>query len=142
MLGVARVLGRALVVLACLLSSCRRGLPEGGAKGGQTGSVGVPGAAGSVGVTGVAGAGGVSGAAGAGAVGGANIDGGAPGGAGGAGIGGQPDGGIGTISLDGAPLYTRVQRLTNPQWERAVTDVLRFAAPANLSQGFSPPLAP
>jgi hypothetical protein len=34
-----------------------------------------------------------------------------------------------------------MQRLTNQQWERAVTDVLRFAAPANLSQGFSPPLA-
>ena len=41
----------------------------------------------------------------------------------------------------GSPIYTRMQRLTNGQWERAVTDVLRFAAPANLSQGFSMPAA-
>ena len=35
-----------------------------------------------------------------------------------------------------------MQRLTNAQWERAVTDVLRFASPANLSQGFSTPSRP
>ena len=35
-----------------------------------------------------------------------------------------------------------MQRLTNAQWERAVTDVLRFAAPANLAQGFLTPILP
>jgi len=43
------------------------------------------------------------------------------------------------VSLNGSPIYTRMQRLTNAQWERAVTDVLRLAAPANLMQGFSDP---
>jgi hypothetical protein len=59
-----------------------------------------------------------------------------------AGSGGQPTGGPSTISLDGSPVYARVQRLTNAQWERAVTDVLRFASPANLSQGFATPALP
>lgn len=51
--------------------------------------------------------------------------------------GGAP--GSNTINLDGSPIYTRMQRLTNGQWERAVADVLRFASPANLSQSFSTP---
>ena len=41
-----------------------------------------------------------------------------------------------SVNLDGSPIYTRVQRLTVAQWERAVTDILRFAAPANLSERF------
>jgi len=116
--GVPRAFGLALAVASCLLSSCRRPLPDDDAKGGQTGTAGATG-----------------GAAGAG------VGGGAPGGAGGAGAGtgGQPAGGSGAINLDGSPVYTRMQRLTNAQWERAVTDVLRFATPANLSQGFSAP---
>ena len=71
----------------------------------------------------------------------AGVDGGAPAGSGGAGGGGQPAGGASAIILDGSPIYTRMQRLTNGQWERAVTDVLRFASPANLSQGFSIPVS-
>jgi hypothetical protein len=45
------------------------------------------------------------------------------------------------VSLVGAPIYTRVQRLTNRQWENAVTDILGFEAPANLSRDFLPPVA-
>lgn len=45
------------------------------------------------------------------------------------------------MNLDGSPIYTRVQRLTVAQWERAVTDILRFDAPANLSEGFQVPAA-
>jgi len=45
------------------------------------------------------------------------------------------------VSLVGAPIYTRVQRLTNTQWENAVTDILRFEAPANLSRTFLAPMA-
>ena len=69
----------------------------------------------------------------------AGVDGGAPAGSGGTGSGGQPPGGSSTINLDGSPIYTRMQRLTNGQWERAVTDVLRFASPANLPRDFSTP---
>jgi hypothetical protein len=125
MAGLARRFGFALAVMPCLLSSCGRPLPNDRADGSQAGAVGATG-----------------GTAGAGAAGGhAALDGGAPAGSGGAGTGGQPAGASGTISLDGSPIYTRVQRLTNGQWERAVTDVLRFASPANLSQGFSTPFA-
>jgi len=124
MARVARGFGLALAALPWLLLSCGRSPP---AKKGQTGYAGS------------------SGAAGAGAVGGqAGFDGGddvAPGGSGGAGTGGPPDGGSSAINLDGSPIYTRMQRLTNGQWERAVADVLRFASPANLSQSFSTPLA-
>jgi hypothetical protein len=97
--------------------------------GGSIGPVG-----GAVGTTGTGGGAG-AGTAGAGAGSGA---GGAISGTGG--TGGQP-GTSGAINLDGSPLYTRVQRLTNAQWDRAVADVLRFAAPANLTQGFAPPPA-
>ena len=59
----------------------------------------------------------------------AGVDGGAPAGSGGTGSGGQPPGGSNTINLDGSPIYTRMQRLTNGQWERAVDGrlALRFA---------------
>ena len=39
---------------------------------------------------------------------------------------------------EGDPIYTRVARLTNSQWEHAVTDILRLDAPANLSRAFEP----
>jgi hypothetical protein len=67
------------------------------------------------------------------------FDGGVSTGSAGSGAGGQPVVDPASIRLDGSPIYTRMQRLTNRQWERAVTDVLRFAAPANLSQSFSTP---
>jgi hypothetical protein len=40
------------------------------------------------------------------------------------------------VNLFGAPIYTRVQRLTSAQWERAVTDILRLEVPAKLPTGF------
>jgi len=39
----------------------------------------------------------------------------------------------------GTPIYARVVRLTNSQWQHAVTDILRLSAPSNLAQGFEPP---
>ena len=54
-----------------------------------------------------------------------------------AGSAGEP--GLSSVTLDGTPLYTRVPRLTLSQWEHAVTDILRFPAPQNLSQGFVRP---
>jgi hypothetical protein len=43
------------------------------------------------------------------------------------------------VTLAGAPIYTRVQRLTVAQWERAVRDILRIDPPASLSEGFQVP---
>ncbi len=114
-------LGSACVALLLLLS-CGRALPKKGPPGDQTGVAGSAGGAGTGGMGGNAG-----------------VDGGAPAGSGGTGSGGQPPGDPNSINLDGSPIYTRMQRLTNGQWERAVTDVLRFASPANLPQDFSTP---
>ncbi len=41
-----------------------------------------------------------------------------------------------SVGLDGDPIYTRVQRLTLQQWERAVTDLLRLEQAADLSRDF------
>ena len=46
-----------------------------------------------------------------------------------------------TLNLEGAPFYTRFQRLTNSQWEHAVTDLLRLDAPPNLALDFEQPVA-
>jgi hypothetical protein len=46
---------------------------------------------------------------------------------------------LGSVVLDGTPLYTRVPRLTVSQWEHAVTDILRFSGPGDLSKGFARP---
>lgn len=43
---------------------------------------------------------------------------------------------LSSVELSGSPIYTRVQRLTNSQWERAVTDILRFGEPHDLSRNF------
>lgn len=57
-------------------------------------------------------------------------------GKGGASVGGDSSGGQGprapTMSLEGAPIYTRVQRLTRSQWENAVRDILRLESPPAL----------
>jgi hypothetical protein len=39
---------------------------------------------------------------------------------------------------DGAPTYSRMVRLTNSQWQHAVTDILRLSAPPNLAEEFEP----
>jgi hypothetical protein len=44
------------------------------------------------------------------------------------------------VELAGAPIYTRVQRLSNRQWEHAVTDILRLAGSPNLSASFTAPV--
>jgi hypothetical protein len=79
-------------------------------------------------------------------VGGQTATAGTPGGSAGSGgaapdAGDQGPGGAAPIALDGSPLYTRVQRLTNRQWERAVTDVLRLASATGWSPGLSTPIA-
>lgn len=42
---------------------------------------------------------------------------------------------------EGAPIYTRMARLTNSQWQHAVIDILRLSAPPNLVEGFEPAVA-
>jgi len=44
---------------------------------------------------------------------------------------------LSSVDLDGKPIFTRAQRLTSKQWENAVTDILRFAKPQGLAQGFA-----
>lgn len=58
---------------------------------------------------------------------------------GGAGSSGQPE--LSYVALSGSPIYTRVQRLTNRQWENAVTDILRFSESHRLSEPFLAPVA-
>jgi len=49
---------------------------------------------------------------------------------------GDPE--LSRVHLNGAPIYTRVQRLTYRQWQHAVTDILRLGE----AQDFSPSFAP
>ena len=64
----------------------------------------------------------------------------AAGGSAAGGAAGSPDDPeLSSVVLDGTPLYTRVPRLTVSQWEHAVTDILRFSAPGDLSKGFARP---
>ena len=44
------------------------------------------------------------------------------------------------VDLTGAPIYTRVQRLTNRQWQNAVSDILHFERPEELSASFAAPV--
>lgn len=94
----------------------------------------------------------------AGAAAGADDAGGAPG-SGAAASGGAGNGGSGAVTgeagtgsggtpetspeldLAGTPIYTRAQRLTNAQWERAVTDILRLATPPDATRDFEAPVA-
>ncbi|MEO7034291.1 MAG: DUF1592 domain-containing protein [Polyangiaceae bacterium] len=50
-------------------------------------------------------------------------------------------GGLSQVELIGSPIYTRVQRLTNTQWENAVTDILRFPQRQGFSAAFTPPIS-
>jgi hypothetical protein len=45
------------------------------------------------------------------------------------------------VELEGAPIYARAQRLTNRQWEHAVTDILGFTEPQGLSTSFAEPVS-
>ncbi len=61
-------------------------------------------------------------------------------GAGGAAAGGaRSDVEPSAVGLEGAPIYTRLQRLTNAQWTHAVTDILRLEAPPDVTGVLPPP---
>ncbi|HET7539976.1 MAG TPA: DUF1592 domain-containing protein [Polyangiaceae bacterium] len=45
------------------------------------------------------------------------------------------------VDLTGTPIYTRVQRLSNRQWENAVGDILRLQQPHALSAAFTAPVS-
>jgi len=126
------------IVLCALAVACGRSSRHVAASGGSSGHTATGGTGGTGGTDTGSGATSGSGSAGeAAGTSGATGTGGAAGGGSG-GTGGEHLGSS-TLSLEGAPIYTRVQRLTNSQWEHAVTDILRFSAPANLSQGFVEP---
>jgi Protein of unknown function (DUF1592)/Protein of unknown function (DUF1595)/Protein of unknown function (DUF1588)/Protein of unknown function (DUF1585) len=108
----------------------------GAAPGGSTGAGGSAGSGGSPmgpGGTGNAGTGGSGGMAG-----GAGALGGSTGTAGNGGSAAGGTGGLGNPVLTG-PFYTRLQRLTKDQWERAVADILRLPASATVLPGVFPP---
>jgi len=44
------------------------------------------------------------------------------------------------VPLDGSPIYARLVRLTNAQWMRAVTEILRLDAPPDLTRAFAAPV--
>ena len=44
------------------------------------------------------------------------------------------------VSLEGDPIYTRVQRLTNTQWENSVADILRLEPRPSHSSDLVPPM--
>jgi hypothetical protein len=97
-----------------------------------------PGAGGTSSVGGASAKGGSSGTAGK-AGGGSSATGGSSGvsGASGSGSGGtEPTDGPRPVSLGGEPIYSRMLRLTNDQWENSVRDILRLAAPTGVSQDF------
>jgi len=47
---------------------------------------------------------------------------------------------LSSVDLAGGPIYTRVQRLTNRQWENAVRDILRLQKAPGLAAGFTAPI--
>jgi hypothetical protein len=118
-----------LSALSCLWLACGKSARDGKEPPAVTAGTGTAGTD-SQGVGASGGAGGANGGSGA-DTGGASGEGAASG----SGQGGE-DGELSSVELEGSPIYTRVQRLTNSQWERAVTDILRFGAPQNLSQNF------
>ena len=54
--------------------------------------------------------------------------------------GGAATGAVRGVELTGEPFYTRAQRLTNSQWDHAVTDILRLQTPSVLARDFPTPL--
>ena len=109
---------------------------------GQGDGTGNPGASngGSSGASGTTGKGGSSGSAGTGKStggSGAVASGGASGSAG-SGTGGteEPTEGPRPVSLKGEPIYSRMLRLTNDQWENSVHDILHLSGPTGVSQDF------
>jgi len=101
------------------------GTPSVGGASAKGGSSGTAGSGNAVGGSGVApGAGGSGGTSGAGTS-----------GTSGAG-GGEPPAGPRPVDLEGEPIYTRMPRLTNDQWENSVRDILRLDAPTGVSETF------
>jgi hypothetical protein len=45
------------------------------------------------------------------------------------------------MNLQGAPIYTRFNRLTNEQWERAVQDILKLPSPPGQAVNFETPVS-
>lgn len=132
-----RVVALALFGFACGGASQNEANSRGN---GGNGPGAAGGAAASSGTMAPGGAGGNAGAAGIGAShGGAGASG--SGNATGIGAGGSASPELSSVDLRGFPIYTRVQRLTNQQWENAVSDILRFSERHRLSDSFIAPVA-
>jgi len=111
------------------------------APGDGSGPSSTSGAGGTTSAGGATGKGGSSGTAGTGkSTGGASGTAGTAGAAGtaGGGAGGsvEPTEGPRPVSLEGKPIFSRLLRLTNDQWENSVHDILHLGAPTGVSQDF------
>ena len=123
-LSITRALSTLAFLLALLLVSCSgdmernaRGSSPGGAVAG-VGSTPVPGAPGTAGAS-------------------AGMDPFAPPGAGDGASAPQPR----PMSLEGAPVYSRLLRLTNEQWQQSVRDILALDEAPEAARGFERPVA-
>jgi hypothetical protein len=135
-----------LAILSNLTVGCTGEIPSGDLRNGAgagmgTGAVG-SGAGSSVG--GSVGSGAAAGA-GAGVASGGSSAGIGAGATSGSGSGGSSGGTSGPVarpmSLEGEPIYTRVMRLTNEQWENSVRDILRLSALPGIADSFEQPVA-
>lgn len=137
-----RSAARGIFVLTLLASACGRATQD-DPQGEQPDSAG-RGGVGSHGENhGGSGEAGGAASAGAGGAAGANSSpnsGGKAGHGGGAGAGGGTNPELSSVELVGSPIYTRVQRLTNRQWENAVSDLLRFEKSHQLAEQLAAPV--
>jgi hypothetical protein len=124
--------GAAVVTLSLLAGACTAEMSDGGLRGASGAQPGVGGSGAGAGVA-------AGGGAGAGAGAGVGTGGTSSGGSGATAGAGGPQ--ASPMDLNGAPIYTRVMRLTNEQWENSVTEILRLSARPGLAQAFEPPVA-
>jgi hypothetical protein len=139
--SVLRTGGTGILLLSLLGLACGETSDDPGASAGAgTGGVGGSDAEGTGGKASAAGGSNAGGRNASGQGGRGSIEGGTAGSGHGASGGvGEPE--LSYVDLQGSPLYTRVQRLTNNQWENAVTDLLRLPQRRGLSTLFAPPVA-
>jgi hypothetical protein len=127
-------------ILSCLTGACTAEIPSGDPR--SNGGSGAVGSGAQPGTGGNSGGSGAGSGAGAGVSTGGSGAGLSTGGTSGSGTGATGGGPVARpMSLEGAPIYTRVMRLTNEQWENSVTDILRLSAKPNIAQSFEQPVA-
>ena len=128
----------AAAALAVSASACTAEVTGGDVRGNPSSPTGAGGSGATSGAVGGTGSGGTVGSGAGAGVGSGGTSGSGSGGSAGTDVTGpQPR----PISLEGHPIYTRVMRLTNSQWENSVRDILRLPAAPGLAHSFEQPVA-